>query len=193
VIAEVLSTDVADSGASVGPEAARSSQTRTGPGAASLAKPAHRQNTTRGPTRCTLILSAVGMLGALRLAHAADPAELAQRLVGPFLAEDVAVICTQRDPSFFRNLDERFDSANSFAQHVKFEVTGALSLAEATVVLRAAADMARAKALIDLRSMQMLSPTLEASNIDKWCATSARQIVIGALQAHVRSHLPPER
>jgi hypothetical protein len=120
--------------------------------------------------------------------RASDLSARAQALVGPFLAQNFAAVCTQRDPNFFRALTGDFSDANAFAQHVKVEMTGSLETPDTLVVLRVAADRAHAMAVSTLRSLDDPSAVLEEVKLDKWCMSSGRDFVSHALEAHRQSH-----
>jgi hypothetical protein len=120
--------------------------------------------------------------------RASDLPARAQALVWPFLAQNFAAVCTQRDSNFFRALTSDFPDANSFAQHVKIEMTGSLRTPDTLVVLKVAADRAHAMAVSTLLSLDEPSVVLEEVRLDKWCMSSGRDFVSQALETHRRSH-----
>jgi hypothetical protein len=157
----------------------------------SVSPPARMGSTALWPI--VLLHATVGLVTSIEMARAGEAGNLADRLVPPFLTEYAANLCASTSRGFFKDHDEGFGTATNFAQHVKSEVTGSLSFPEASVVLRAAADIAKAQALAELRSLQTVAHTIEASRLETWCATVGRQIVEDALTAHARSHGMPQR
>src|SRR5262245_65888481 len=78
--------------------------------------------------------------------------------------------------------------AVQYAQHVKDEAIDALTLDEARIVLRLAADAARARVREELR--RLLSPVSEtqATAVAAWCNGYVQEYIVSFIEEHDHGH-----
>jgi len=93
-------------------------------------------------------------------------------------------VCALHDPSFLTETAGKRGDLRFYAQEVKDEVSQGLSDAENLLVLRQAADVAKAGALKAIRSLRSDNQDAELSAINAWCDTVVKSIV----REYIRSH-----
>jgi hypothetical protein len=120
------------------------------------------------------------------LALANHVQQLSAVLTPVFLAENFAIVCAARDPTFLDEARGPLGPVAAYSRHMKSEVVAGLSTDELLAVLKAAADDARSLALATLRSLEGSADQQLA--LDRWCATAARDQVLRVLRLHDAEH-----
>ena len=136
----------------------------------------------------TAALVVVLVLPHAMLATAKDLAALAELVVPAYTAMNFAVVCATRQPTFLLETAGPLGNALEYAEHVKNEVIESLAHDEALIVLRAAADAARATVLQTIRKFNSDQSTLEAARIKAWCSTDASDFIRAFMKQHDRDH-----
>lgn len=133
----------------------------------------------------TLFISA--SLSSYALARNLDT--LARLLIPAYMAQDFAALCSTHDSQFLLgDLKYGVVSINSFAEHVKREVTVDLPENDAAKVRLMAADTARDVARKELRSIIDQRTVNPVSEIDQWCDRSARPFILEIITKHEERH-----
>ena len=100
------------------------------------------------------------------------------RLLAPAdLALMVGNACLAQDSSFLTRTTGRHGDFRVYAQEVKDKVSEGLSEEDLLLVLRRAADAAKAEALSEVRNLNSSDPETEAKNTKVWCETLATEII----------------
>lgn len=116
-------------------------------------------------------------------ALAKDLDRLANSLSPAFLAQNLAVVCAARDPSFLPRTRGSGGTIHAYAQHIKDDVTASLPLPEAATVLKAA-DAARSAALQQVLAIASDSPEVEAMSVSGWREATAPSFVRTVTREH---------
>ena len=111
------------------------------------------------------------------------------RLLAPAdLALMVGNACLAQDPSFLTKTTGKHGNFRDYAQEVKDEVSEGLSKEDLLLVLRRAADAAKAEALSEVRNLNSSDPETEFKNTKAWCETSATEIIKEFIVTHDQDH-----
>lgn len=122
------------------------------------------------------------------LAASAD-LELLSRLLAPAnLMLMLGNFCAAENPSFLTATAGRRGDLRFYAQEVKDEVSQDLSDADVLLVLRKAADIAKAEGLKSIRMLQSPDPIIEIRMITTWCNTSVKSLVENYIRTHDERH-----
>ena len=89
----------------------------------------------------------------------------------------VGNVCLSQDPSFLTKTMGKRGNFRTYAQEVKDEVSDGISMDDLLLVLRRAADTAKAEALAQLSKLNFSDPDAEMKNTKIWCDTSATDII----------------
>jgi hypothetical protein len=122
------------------------------------------------------------------LATAKDLFALAELLVSAYTAMDFAVVCATRQPSFLLETAGPLGNVLNYAEHVRDEAVESLAHDEALIVLKTAADAARATVLQTIRKFQTGEQSLEAARIRAWCSTDATDFIRTFMNEYDRDH-----
>lgn len=129
---------------------------------------------------------AYGSMGGL--AASAD-LELLSRLLAPAdLMLMVGNVCASQDSDFLTDTAGRRGNLRFYAQEVKDEVSENLSDNDVSLVLKQAADIAKAKALNAVRRLQSFDPVLEFQITKTWCDTTIKTLVGDYVRTHDERH-----
>ena len=116
------------------------------------------------------------------------------RLLAPAdLALMVGNACLGQDPSFLTRTLGKHGDFRAYAQEVKDEVSEGLPKEDLLLVLRRAADAAKAEALSEVRNLNSSDPETEDRNTEAWCETSATKIIRDFILTHDQDHEGFER
>lgn len=96
----------------------------------------------------------------------------------------VGNVCALHDPSFLAETAGRRGDIRFYAQEVKAEISHGIPDDEVLLVLKQAADIAKAGALKAIRNLPADTPEIERSAINAWCDTIVKSLV----QQYVRTH-----
>ena len=100
----------------------------------------------------------------------------------------VGNVCLAQDPSFLTRTMGSHGDFRAYAQAVKDEVSEGVPPEDLLLILRRAADAAKAEALADIRDLEAADPETERQNTEAWCKTSATSIVNDLLVTHDLDH-----
>lgn len=128
------------------------------------------------------------LLPNAKFASAKDLVALAELVVPAYTAMNVAVVCATRQPAFLSETGGPLGNALEYAEHVKDEAIESLAHEEALIVLKSAADAARATVLQTIRRFYAAEPNLEAARIRAWCSTDATDFIRTFMNQHDRDH-----
>ena len=116
---------------------------------------------------------------------AADLEKLSQKLFPAYVAMNYDSLCS---------MDDQWESirpvgvhgyAVHYAQHEKDEIIGSLTYDESLIVLRSAADAARAEARRQLKDHVLAeNKSEEAARLNRWCVESAQKFISGYIARH---------
>jgi hypothetical protein len=110
-------------------------------------------------------------------AVALDLDALSRLLLPANLALMLANACTAADPAFSRDLGGPNGTVPEYAQRVKDAVSEHLTSDQVQIVLRRAADDARAAALRAVRALAASDEAEEQMRVQDWCATTVKPFV----------------
>ena len=96
----------------------------------------------------------------------------------------VGNVCALHDPDFLAETAGKRGDIRFYAQEVKDEVSQGISDEEVLLVLRQAADIAKAGALKTIRTFPADTPEIELFAIKAWCDTIVKSLV----QQYVLTH-----
>ena len=99
-----------------------------------------------------------------------------------------AIICSTRQPSFLSETRGALGNALQYGEYIKSKAIESLSSEEALLVLKTAADKARAFALQTIRKFYTDDAELEAARIQEWCGTEAKTFIQTFIDHHDRDH-----
>jgi hypothetical protein len=142
----------------------------------------------RSNTSTSVGLLLAGLCLSAAPASAKDLSRLVQLLTPVYLAQNLTSVCAARNPAFLARTGGPFGTTHAYAQHVKEEVIASLPSSEADLVMRTAADAAKAAALQQVRALKSPSPEIEAERTDQWCRISAEGFVREIVRSHDVEH-----
>ena len=119
-------------------------------------------------------------------ALATDEDALVTLLSPANLAEMVGNVCAAQDPPSSTRPPEPFGTVRLYAQHVKAEITESLDESTVRNVLLRAADLAKEKALGEIRRLKRATPEDEGRTLARWCESSAKPFVRDCLHSKPR-------
>ena len=119
---------------------------------------------------------------------AKDLNALAAFIAPAYTAMNFVIVCAPHDPVFLAQTSGPRGTALAYAEHVKDEAIASLSVEEAAVALKTAADTARATALQTLRAFNAQDRAVEQARIAKWCESDARQFIRAFIEHHDTNH-----
>lgn len=139
------------------------------------------------------IIAVVALAGLTAVATNSPAASSDQgmliRLLAPAnLMMMVGNVCALQDPSFLAETAGRRGDFRFYAQEVKNEVSQGISDDEALLVLRQAADIAKAGALKAIRSLPADTPEIALSAVNAWCDTIVKSLVREYILTHDVHH-----
>lgn len=139
------------------------------------------------------VVAAVTLAGltavpASSLAASSDLSMLTRLLTPADLMLMIGNVCAARDPSFLAETAGKRGDFRFYAQEVKDEVSHGVPAAENLLVLRQAADVAKAGALKAIESLRSDSPDTELSAINAWCDTIVKSLVREYIRTHDDRH-----
>lgn len=100
----------------------------------------------------------------------------------------VGNVCALHDPSFLAETAGKRGDIRFYAQEVKDEVSQGISNDDVLLVLRQAADIAKAGALKSIRALPADTPEIELSAIKAWCDTIVKSLVQHYILTHDVRH-----
>jgi hypothetical protein len=107
------------------------------------------------------------------------------RLLAPAnLMMMVGNVCALHDPAFLAETAGKRGNIHFYAHEVKDEVSQGMSNDEVLLVLRQAADIAKAGALKSIRTLPADTPEIELFALKAWCDTIVKSLV----QQYVLTH-----
>ena len=112
---------------------------------------------------------------------------LTRMLYAAFLAEQGMTVCTARDPAFASDTSGPKGDMHTYSQHIKAEVTAGLSETETLLLLKRAADIAKAEAQRAIRNLRAEGPENETS-FSIWCQTVVKPLVRNVIDTHDNHH-----
>lgn len=119
---------------------------------------------------------------------ARDLKALADIVVPAYTAMNFTILCAQDDPHFAAQTRGPRGTAIQYAEHVKNEAIVSLTHAEASVVLKAAADEARSVARREVRKVVTKPPEFQPGELTKWCRESVIHFVRAFIEQHDAQH-----
>ena len=123
------------------------------------------------------------------LADAKDLAALSQLLKPAYIAMDYARLCVMEPQWLVTEPRGIRGSAINYAEHVKDETIKALTQEEAVIVLKAAADDARAEAREQLRTkVTLIDKAKEATQFRAWCNGYVTDFILDFINKHDSNH-----
>ncbi|MER2264819.1 hypothetical protein [Methylobacterium oxalidis] len=123
------------------------------------------------------------------LAASLDLGTLTRLLAPADLMLMVGNVCAARDPSFLAETAGRRGDLRFYAQEVKNEVSEGISKDEVLLVLRQAADAAKATALTAIEGLHSNNPAAELSAVNAWCDTIVKPLVREYIRTHDDRHV----
>ena len=142
----------------------------------------------RGSSKSVIAAVVLAVLTAVATNSSAASSDLGMltRLLAPAnLMLMVGNVCALHDPAFLtETAGKRGDISHFYAQEVKDEVSQGISDEEVLLVLRQAADIAKAGALKSIRTLPADTPEIELFAIKAWCDTIVKSLV----QQYVLTH-----
>lgn len=126
-------------------------------------------------------------------AFAKDMELLTRLLIPAYMAQNFAVLCTDRDSQFLTDLNNTEILVRAFSDHVKEEVTFDLPEPEAGNVRIAAADTALHVARQELRLLSGKNSAVPDDALKAWCDRSARHFILEIMNKHQEKHEEFER
>lgn len=121
-------------------------------------------------------------------AAARDLRALAEVVTPAYIAMNFAVVCATIVPQFLAQTSGPHGIALKYAEHVKDEAIAALTYQESLVVLRAAANAARATSLQTVRQFKSADPREESAKLQAWCETDAKTFIHAFIVRHDNDH-----
>lgn len=122
-------------------------------------------------------------------ANAKDLAALSQLLRPAYIAMDYARLCAMEPQWLVTEPRGIRGSAIDYAEHVKDETIKALTREESVIVLKAAADDARAEAREQLRTKVILiDKAKEAIQFRAWCNSYVTDFILDFINKHDSNH-----
>jgi len=113
---------------------------------------------------------------------------LTRMLYAAFLAEQGMAVCTARDPAFASDTSGPKGDMHTYSQHIKAEVTAGLSETETLLLLKRAADIAKAEAQRAIRNLRAEGPENETARLSNWCQTVVKPLVRNVIDTHDNHH-----
>jgi len=149
-----------------------------------------RKKALRATKRFFLVIWLTVIASFLKLdcSTAKDLNTLAQLVVPAYTAMNFAAICA-RDGGWVASQPRGLrGSAIQYAEHVKDEAISSLTYDEAVAVLKAAADVARSRALKALRSLASADPAVQEVQVRAWCRGFVTEFILLFIDQHDKSH-----
>ncbi|HZS56778.1 MAG TPA: hypothetical protein VFA65_20395 [Bryobacteraceae bacterium] len=126
-------------------------------------------------------------------AIASDLESLVRLLVPAFLAQNLTLVCATERPEFLAELSEKSSLVNSFADHVKAEVTMGMSENEAKEIRIVAANTARDEVLRNLNAAKPEKADTRLEELNNWCRSRAKPLILEIISVHQTKHAEFER
>lgn len=77
---------------------------------------------------------------------------------------------------------------HTYSQHIKAKVTAGLSETETLLLLKRAADIAKAEAQRAIRNLRAEGPENETTGLSIWCQTVVKPLVRNVIDTHDNHH-----
>jgi hypothetical protein len=146
-----------------------------------------RRNQTSLKSLCAALVVTCIVVFSTAIAGAKDFGTMTRMLYAADLADQANAFCSLASPTFDNELRGTLGNMHAYMQHIKMEVTYRLSQSEALMILKAAADAAKADMYGVLRRIKN-EPGTPDDRIRAWCSTIAKPLIGEVIATHDQHH-----